>query len=1086
MATDAGLGGLTDTELHQMHVTHQPFWPILHDIVRQQRWTDLGPETDLTEHLAHYCMICGTWCNRFQELHAHLRLQHSQLVLGGVAKGAQMSQLLDIQSPCLLCSKSYNRVHSCPVTLQVGILAIQSAGTQALAKALHCELCERDLPDMSSLYRHLCLEHDLVLNDWCPARDAMHSSDICAHCGMQFDSRSGLRRHVTEGRCETFNPLATAAPCDVEAVWGPTLLQGKVMKAELTAMQRMKLTTVCQLCDGRYDRQGDLVAHLLQSHGSTWQNSQAMLRFLLQVTSTQNSCICNPMVNVFSPSHVCAAYRQLAMIYSLSTVDILTPTQFHVPALQQHLMGIHDDGRTTKLIQVLCNREFSQLWTEPDLLDLLRTRCLYCGGHYRPATLLAHLLSQHAEECRWAAQIIFQLTNHMRHTQLNDFQCQCCTLVFNLPSTTDMLAPARVDLQEAHFDSNCPVARQIAALLLPHGRPVPGSTRSGTHEQHPGAGTPFDGGQKVAGRKRRCQGPEALQIRRLPRRHRQVSTQPGDPEGDPGDGHVGADARTSPATTAQTKLFHFIHPVRSSRSTTSSHQPVQTMARPSTCPEGPPGMADAANVHVCGTDERTSPSSASVRIEQSWRAVVGDGNQEGHHQPRRQLDLPTMVSGAEAAGDSLQGSHPDGPHGEAHGTSGGAPTGQLTCHPLPQPSSPGTHCSLEPAGYHEGCGTLESAGEPCPLFSMESPGNVRQAAQSEHVPPSSDVVNPAGPTCEGPQGRGQGQNEGETAEVTGDAHARHSMRQRMLSLAFANRSTLCYANSAIICFLWASMSRVNFQTQDWGALQTAFCDMLGSSFNLINLTQYAWFNQLIQSWNDQHDQADSAEFANRLLTWAQTPVVSNAWERRVTMGLKTVLHDYGTAYMPITLQLDPAMIDHDEIQLTSLLRLWHHDLGMQAGLTCLQDLIVLHIDRVVSSPSGQLRKLTTALRFCWNIQLPLMQPEGICSWEPFQLVAALAHSGTMTGGHYQALLRTFPEVSDHAAPVTWLFCDDNAAPERCFAFPSGFEEGVTGLWLCRTRNLELHRLHPTPEPRSHDMDTNALLATLDAQPNVGV
>ena len=37
--------------------------------------------------------------------------------------------------------------------------------------------------------------------------------------------------------------------------------------------------------------------------------------------------------------------------------------------------------------------------------------------------------------------------------------------------------------------------------------------------------------------------------------------------------------------------------------------------------------------------------------------------------------------------------------------------------------------------------------------------------------------------------------------------------------------------------------------------------------------------------------------------------------------------------MPLTLQLDPAMIVDNEISLTMLLRLWSAELGMSAGLS---------------------------------------------------------------------------------------------------------------------------------------------------------
>ena len=260
-----------DRQLDQLHVASQSFWPTLKHLVSTQQWTDLGPEPDIGEHLTHSCMVCGLWMNRYQEMHSHYRLHHSDLFQGGVAKGVQLSALIGTDSPCILCSAEYQRVHSCPVTLQIGVLHILASSNETTTPATRCDICMQEFATLKLLYGHMFSSHDLTINDWCPARDAMANSDACAHCGSIFDSRSGLRRHITEGRCSDFDPLAPAQTCDVENTWGLMLRQGKVYKQDLSAVQRLRLTMTCQLCSMTYERQGDLVAHLLQSHGPIWQ-----------------------------------------------------------------------------------------------------------------------------------------------------------------------------------------------------------------------------------------------------------------------------------------------------------------------------------------------------------------------------------------------------------------------------------------------------------------------------------------------------------------------------------------------------------------------------------------------------------------------------------------------------------------------------------------------------------------------------------------------------------------------------------------------------------------------------------------------
>ena len=153
----------------QFHVANQHFWPILKQLVSSQRWTELASETEIGEHLCHHCLICGMWHSRFQELHGHYRLHHPDLIVGGVAKGAQISILASAGNPCALCSKSFQRVHSCTVALQLGVLFIQMFAEVVPPVAKRCEICTQDFDTMGALYRHLSAHHEQVINDWCPA-----------------------------------------------------------------------------------------------------------------------------------------------------------------------------------------------------------------------------------------------------------------------------------------------------------------------------------------------------------------------------------------------------------------------------------------------------------------------------------------------------------------------------------------------------------------------------------------------------------------------------------------------------------------------------------------------------------------------------------------------------------------------------------------------------------------------------------------------------------------------------------------------------------------------------------------------------
>ena len=133
--------------------------------------------------------------------------------------------------------------------------------------------------------------------------------------------------------------------------------------------------------------------------------------------------------------------------------------------------------------------------------------------------------------------------------------------------------------------------------------------------------------------------------------------------------------------------------------------------------------------------------------------------------------------------------------------------------------------------------------------------------------------------------------------------------------------------------------------------------------------------------------------------------------------------------MPLTLQMDPQMIQHDEVSLSALLRSWSTELGMQAGITDPEDLLLLHIDRLVMTPTGALTKSHAAVTFGWEVQIPVWATHRL-DWTSYTVVACIAHQGDAQHGHYQCMLRTYPEVSDLAAPTIWVSCDDGRAPRK--------------------------------------------------------
>ena len=230
----------------------------------------------------------------------------------------------------------------------------------------------------------------------------------------------------------SFDPLSSPQPLNAADRWSSLHAAGQFTAPVLTAIHRIKLTLTCQFCGTRYQRQGDLVAHLLQSHPALWNNSQETLRFLLQTVIAHTGCLCNPQVHQNNRTHVCTVVRQLAMAFHQSELEVLVPTVYSPQLLDAMLVNLGNTEQIQRLRVLLHDRQFSSLWQDLDVLILLRTRCVICGGFYHATQMMYHLLTMHHDACMWAAQITYQLSISMQSMQPQDYQCQFCQLIFQL------------------------------------------------------------------------------------------------------------------------------------------------------------------------------------------------------------------------------------------------------------------------------------------------------------------------------------------------------------------------------------------------------------------------------------------------------------------------------------------------------------------------------------------------------------------------------------------------------------------------------------------------------------------------------
>ena len=1074
----------------------EPFWPLLLQIAQTSEYSRLLEDANIGASMSHHCIICGTWCNRCQEMNLHYRLHHSSEMHGALARSAQISHLMPTDSPCPLCQKAYRRGHCCSVATQLAVLQLHHMAPEERRHACRtCIICNQTMDTMCQLHQHLAQQHDIQVHDWCPARDSLMCSTACAHCGAIFESRSGLQRHILDGRCTQFNPEASPQTLDFAQKWMKIMRQGDLSRFSLTPGQRQDLTLVCQLCGTRYGRQNDLGAHLQQAHSPLWMASQEMLRFLIQTVQACQGCQCNPTCNDQGKTHICMKFRQFAMMYLSSECDLLVPAQFTNDMLDMLMAHITHLPLSQLLRETLHARHFDKLWQSPGLAGLLKQWCVLCSDQFHPAELVVHHWQRHGDQSQWATQIKFQITACLLRLQDNDTRCNFCGIMINPPLDTDSAAtPDRLLTMQTHFASNCPIAHQAALLLQPiHGREHGlGSVRPGAAGivQATGAFTPSS--QSVQKRKRRgapIQTPQTGGVRR--RRDATQSTADTTCHAGHDEAHGGSSSAARKESTASQSsgLLRFLCPGQPTRRSPSAHPVGSRVEGPAQTESGCGETPNNEDVSPEGSHQRGPSESAEDGIQQTGRRSVGQSSPNWCASEGRGLDLSEMESRGETADSTRQGTslHEQSP------TSAAAPGGALgrlhSCGEISLTEGSAHRDTLVSSVVHE---TGRGMAHPCrdaTAGSMEPTWPVAQGSQPIPMPPSAVAPAMSATSCGNSQEPGQREEQWEIPPTMNPEVRRHQLRSAFRRLTLDNGDNLCYANSGLLAFLWAMLSRVTFTDSDWGEYSELFGTFLMTYDTApVLVSQFPWFQRLLNGWSDRHGQADGAEFSSLLLRVVAPRCCSNRWERRVSHEQKTDVHDRGDAHMPITLQLDMELLDNGSIRLNDLIRHWHQELGMSAGLVDSTELVCLHLDRFVLSPVGQLRKMHVPIGFLWSVDVPTLTDGINCTWHGYQVVAAFAHSGDASSGHYQALLRVGNEALPHQTPALWLHCDDNRAPRPCWHMPPEFASEVTCFWLCRCEQLELHNMRlPCPDmlntaPAAADVTTQAMMTMLHSLP----
>ena len=346
---------------------------------------------------------------------------------------------------------------------------------------------------------------------------------------------------------------------------------------------------------------------------------------------------------------------------------------------------------------------------------------------------------------------------------------------------------------------------------------------------------------------------------------------------------------------------------------------------------------------------------------------MGSGDLSRADPPRRVLPVSTLVPGSEDAGGIEQTPNADGSNAEEPGLACGAAgkLGPCDAVPLVAPTDP--HHSMDATDASPSGRCLATAARVDPEHSVGLGSHESQNSQSAAVETCPTTAAPSATESLQAERSGEEQEAREGSEVS-----RSDLLDAMMLLSLDNSGDMCYANSSFLCVVWSLLTPGDFNCADWGRHSAAFCDLLchGGS-HLPRLDDASWFQSLVSEWEDRSGQADSAEFTSLLLRGMGSNRISNVWHRRLHQNDRTIIHDMGDVFQPLTLQIDPSGLIHNQVHLNDLLRCWHSELGMCGALLTASDHVCIHLDRLYQTTGGRLQKHTASVFFEDTIQVPV-------------------------------------------------------------------------------------------------------------------
>ena len=969
-----------------------------------------------------------------------------------------------------------------------------------------CELCDLTMSTAEELHTHLMQEHSLSAANWNPSRDALDGCPGCAHCGMVFTSMESLRSHISQGRCECFDPSKSSEPKPVDSRLIGALCDGGFNAVMHDYALRQQLTLSCQCCSMSYARAGDLMLHLQTSHSQIWQESTHLMAILTGMFSDLG-CVCNPGIAAQRLNHTCVPLRQLAMQFVrqkpprmfrplLITDEMLS--QIYHPAVPRELKFAID--------KALIERDFATLLCDLAQMHDLCHRCLLCARWYSPTDLTLHLREAHGCCTDLISFFVLQLLPLFLHDNPVTHQCQFCDMIFNLPlneladTREDQVLSDRVILAQNHFRANCPAALQLAVVLckvynngrLQHERRLGIGSDSGGLQAH-GATLGSSGGPRSAATRLTGQTEAGQKRRRLSRQTGETRTGPRgtrSSEHAEADGpHPGAAGSRPSGSTPRNHIYSLLQ----------QSGTLGILEVPST------GGRELAEGDGTVPHDPVEPTQTEV-VSSTAEGTGGEIDQFGTVGPPVRPDQEGSGEQCDPAGHELPilGMGSDSTTLEAEQQTSHLPEEDAAKHPgatrivpgqghdsgIPRPSLEGGGHSMEVADVgtwrpgvrpDEGAVSLEHLGP----HGHQSPsshaasGNPGQSAGEESAPLPEE---------------GHGQREAIEADLSGpETVDREKFLDIVAHARLSNTSNWCFANSTVAAVLWSSLSMSGFDSTTWGRHCTSIAGFVSRLVNAEgNLADETWFLEVLRCWGREDftslqssvHQQDAAELISSWLQQMETGAYSMHWERRMQVDTQTHRIDESDSTLPLFLQFSPLIAQLPRCNLSDLVKAWTSTDGMVAALTCPAQGICCHIDRCVKlQDQPHVLRCSTLIDPEADCLIPAFLGEGIATGLiEYTPVALQAHLGSDARGHYRTALRIQPTITKGTLPATWLLCDDWMAPTPLWTLPDWFLSNVNIVWLIRSDQIALHKYAESVETATLPSAIDAMMALLSKSP----